>query len=146
MTRLRPHPGTTASTSLRLASVRRSGTLPEMKVRALFVSAGVRFRANVRGLPGTPDLVNKSLLLAVFVHGCFWHGHPGCARAKLPVANRWWWTEKLRENRARDMRKARSLRELGFCVATIWECELRRESRLHRRIQAIVRHSKREGA
>lgn len=92
------HPGTALEYSQRLARVKQRETGPGVRVRTLFRQLGVRFRVNVKSLPGTPDLANKARNLAVFVHGCFWHGHPGCKKAKLPIKNRWWWTEKVRKN------------------------------------------------
>lgn len=134
----RIHPGTTQRHSQRLAKVRQSGTTAEVEVGKLLRECGLHLRRNVRDLPGRPDLASKKQKLAVFVHGCFWHGHAGCPRAAIPKANGWWWREKMRENRARDIRKSRELRELGYRVVTVWECELRKRSQLLRRLMIIA--------
>lgn len=120
-------PGRTAPNPARSAlmkRVRRSGTKPEEDVAVLLRELGIRMRRNVKGLPGTPDFANKSRKIAVFVHGCFWHGHIDCKLARTPSSNSEFWSEKLRVNRRRDSRKARLLRQLGFRVVTIWQCEI----------------------
>lgn len=104
--------------------VRRSRTAPEEAVAQLLRELGLRLRRNVSSLPGTPDFANKSRRLAVFVHGCFWHAHPGCVRARLPKANRPFWRAKLDANVERDARKRRALKAAGYHVTVIWECEL----------------------
>lgn len=107
-----------------MKKVRRSGTAPEEAVAAILRELGIRTRRNVRGLPGTPDFANKRRMFAVFVHGCFWHGHTNCHLAKVPARNREFWTTKLNSNRKRDAAKARALEALGFRVVTVWQCEL----------------------
>lgn len=119
-------------TSRRMAAVRKEGTKPELAVRRVLWRLGIRLRSNVTGLPGTPDLANKKLQLAIFVHGCFWHQHAGCPRSRQPKTHRWWWRTKLRENVARDDRKVLELRKLGFRVVIVWECQTRDEAALER--------------
>ena len=121
-----------------MARIPRARTGAEREVARLFREAGLRFRYNVRSLPGSPDLANKHRALAVFVHGCFWHGHAGCERATLPKANRWWWRTKVRENRDRDERKTGELRRMGYRVVIVWECEMRKIERLRRRVSVIA--------
>lgn len=103
--------------------VRRSGTQPEIAVRKELHRAGFRFRLNVRSLPGTPDIVLPRYKVAIFVHGCFWHGHT-CRAGRLPKTNAEFWTEKMRQNVERDERKVRLLREAGHRVFVLWTCEL----------------------
>ena len=110
-------------TSRRMAGIRQRSTRPEMAVRLFLKSAGLRYRCNCRRLPGSPDLANKSKGWAVFVHGCFWHGHPGCSKATMPKRNREFWLQKILDNRRRDARKMRALRKKGLHVAVVWECE-----------------------
>ena len=98
-------------------------TAPEMAFRRALRSAGIGYRANVRGLPGTPDVVLAGSGLAVFVHGCFWHRHPGCRRVTTPKTSTPFWEAKFARNVARDRRKAESLRLAGWQVAVLWECE-----------------------
>ena len=115
--------------------VRRSGTKPEEEVAAILRQLGIRMRRNVKGLPGTPDFANKSRKIAIFVHGCFWHGHRGCKLAELPRTNALFWKEKLLANRRRDVQKVDMLLQAGFVVEMVWQCDLktgRAESRLAR--------------
>ena len=109
-----------------MRAVRRAGTQPEALVAVALSTVGIRFRRNVKTLPGSPDFANRSMRLAIFVHGCYWHSHRGCARATVPKRNRRFWIAKFAANQARDVRKVRALRKLGFRVLTIWECETRR--------------------
>jgi DNA mismatch endonuclease (patch repair protein) len=105
--------------------VKGAGTTPELTVRRLIWSLGGRYRLNRADLPGKPDIVLPGRRLAVFVHGCFWHGHD-CARgARTPKANRGYWTQKIGRNRARDGAARSALAAAGWRVETIWECELK---------------------
>ena len=104
--------------------VRQRGTAAERVVRRLLWSIGGRYRVNVVGLPGRPDIANRKKHRAIFVHGCFWHHHEGCSRAGLPSRNRTFWREKFASNRKRDEKKEDDLRRAGFDVLVIWECEL----------------------
>lgn len=120
--------------SERMRRVRRRDTAPEIAVRRLIWRLGLRFRTCVASLPGSPDLANKRARWAVFVHGCFWHGHHGCALASVPKRNRQWWLAKLDANRQRDERKCRALEDDGYRVVTVWQCELRDPEKLRRRL------------
>ena len=120
-----------------MKAVRRRDTKPEVEVRKLLWREGARFRLCLRDLPGTPDIVNKSARWAVFVHGCFWHGHRNCKLATTPKSNSAFWREKLASNRRRDARKALALRRLGFRVLVVWQCELRDPEALVRRFSRV---------
>jgi len=122
----------------RMRRVRREDTEPELKVRRILARLGLRYRVTVRGLPGTPDIANRTNRWAVFVHGCFWHGHPGCRLATVPKTNTRWWLEKLTANRARDQRKVRALRARGIRVLTVWQCQTDQPARLERRLGKFV--------
>lgn len=115
---------TDPETSRRLAHVRQHNTSPEMLVRKILYALGFRFRVKGRGLPGSPDIVNRSQRWAVFVHGCFWHGHEGCRRATVPKRNRAFWLAKFHANRDRDRVAAAALRRLGYRVVIVWECQV----------------------
>jgi DNA mismatch endonuclease (patch repair protein) len=115
--------------------VRQRDTEPELAVRRILTSLGARYRVNVRDLPGSPDVANKSRRRALFVHGCFWHSHQFCSRGQVPKRNREFWSEKLGANRARDTRKVRELSEYGFDVLVVWECELEDEPILRDRLE-----------
>lgn len=108
-----------------MGRVRQRGTTPELAVRKAFRELGISYRLNDRGLPGSPDLVNRRMRIAVFVHGCYWHRHPGCARASTPTANADFWRAKFATNMVRDCGNHDELIYRGFDVLVIWECETR---------------------
>jgi len=100
-------------------------TTPEVKVRRALTALGARYRLHRKDLPGSPDIVLPGRRLALFVHGCFWHGHD-CARgARVPKANRDYWVAKLARNRARDAWSRTALEAAGWRVEILWECELK---------------------
>jgi DNA mismatch endonuclease (patch repair protein) len=105
-------------------------TLPELSVRSMVHRLGFRFRLHVRKLPGTPDLVLPRLQSVIFVHGCFWHGHPNCDRGKRPTSNTGFWRQKITRNRARDKKSQLLLRKSGWRVCVVWQCELDDKVRL----------------
>lgn len=117
--------------------VRQTGTKAEDEVAAILRQSGLRFRRNVKSLPGSPDFANKTNQWAIFVHGCFWHRHKGCPRTTTPTRNRDFWLAKFAANVNRDTIKARLLRAMGFKVLTIWECETRNPSNVRRRLQRL---------
>lgn len=106
-----------------MANIRQRDTAAELAVRRWLWAQGVRFRVRNHDLPGSPDLANRRKRWAVFVHGCFWHGHEGCSRATMPKRNGEFWRTKIAANRVRDSRKDDLLRADGYTVFTIWECE-----------------------
>lgn len=110
-------------------------TTPERQVRRLVWSLGGRYRLNRADLPGKPDIVLSGRRLAIFVHGCFWHGHT-CARgARVPKANRDYWTGKIARNRARDVAAQAALTAKGWRVEVVWECELKDAAALASRVE-----------
>lgn len=112
-----------AATSARMGRVRQKGTSAELAVRAALAELGLRYRLANRDLPGSPDMANRRGKWAVFVHGCFWHRHPGCVRTTTPKNNAEFWQAKFRANVARDEGAIGRLKDLGFRVLVIWECE-----------------------
>jgi len=100
-------------------------TAPEWKVRRMLRAAGIGYRLGGCGLPGRPDVVMKGPRVALFVHGCFWHGHDCPRGARKPKANADYWIAKIDRNRARDARVAAELTAEGWRVVTVWECRLR---------------------
>lgn len=116
--------------SAQMALVRSRDTQPEMRVRKALHAAGLRYRLHDRRLPGAPDLVFPSRRIAVFVHGCFWHRHPGCAAARLPKSRQEFWEPKLAGNVERDKRQQGELEARGWTVLVIWECETRNPAAL----------------
>jgi DNA mismatch endonuclease, patch repair protein len=128
------------SASARMAAVRRRNTQPELALRLALREQGVSYRLHKRDLPGTPDIVIRRSRIAIFVHGCFWHRHKGCARATLPKSNRFFWSEKFVANVRRDARNARILRSMGWKVFVVWECGIETHAqRVARRIAASAK-------
>lgn len=130
---------TKAERSRIMAAIKSKDTAPEMLVRRLVHSLGYRYRLHVRSLPGTPDLVFPRLRKIINVNGCFWHLH-GCARCRIPSSRIDYWTAKLRRNVARDKRTGRELRQGGWRVMVIWECQISQShmDRLQARIVAFL--------
>ena len=115
------------STRRSMQSNRSKGTKPEIQLRLELWKQGLRgYRKNVRNLPGTPDLVFGRAKVAIFVHGCFWHGHD-CGKARILRQNHEFWKEKVARNQSRHERDVSLLLELGYTVVTIWECEWKAE-------------------
>lgn len=107
-----------------MRAVKSRDTGPELRVAKLLRTAGIRHRRDVARLAGRPDFLLTEARIALFVHGCFWHGHT-CARgARVPKNNRDYWLAKIARNRRRDRRVARELRAAGYGVWTLWECQL----------------------
>ncbi len=120
-----------------MAAVRSKDTKPEMTVRRLVHAMGYRFRLHVRNLPGCPDIVLPKHRKVIFVHGCFWHGHT-CPRGAPPASNAKFWKEKIAKNRERDDRAEKRLKEEGWKVLSIWECETHNAASLAKRISRFL--------
>lgn len=120
-----------------MARVRTRNTAPELILRKQLHRAGFRFRLHRNDLPGRPDIVFPRYRAAIFVHGCFWHGHAGCKLAYEPKTRRKFWQAKFAANRARDDRQAHLLSLGGWRVLTVWECGLR-DARVRDRTVARV--------
>lgn len=121
-----------------MRQVKGRGTTPELKVRKALTALGVRYRLNRKDLPGSPDVVMAGRRLAIFVHGCFWHGHD-CARGgRVPKANRDYWLAKVARNKARDAAAEAALVDLGWRVETIWECDLKDAEAVDERLRRLV--------
>ncbi len=107
-----------------MAAIRSRNTKPEMLVRRYLHACGLRFRVNVRRLPGTPDIVLRKYKTVIRVQGCFWHGH-ACQGERMPKTNAAYWAAKIQRNRERDEENRQQLLNFGWNVITLWECELR---------------------
>lgn len=108
--------------------VKQKNTAPELVVRKELHKRGLRYKIGDRGLPGSPDLSFPRYRVAIFVHGCFWHGHD-CRLGGRPSTNTDYWIPKIAANQRRDARKEQALRELGWRVFSLWQCELSADSR-----------------
>jgi len=106
-----------------MQSVGTKNTGPELKVRRALHALGFRFRLHRKDLPGSPDIVLPKWRTAIFVHGCFWHGH-GCSKGRAPKSRLDYWLPKIEANRERDVTNENRLREQGWQVLTIWQCEI----------------------
>lgn len=115
--------------------VRQRRTEPEDVVAYALRQVGIRYRRNVRSLPGSPDFANKRRKWAIFVNGCFWHHHTNCTRGTLPKRNAGFWREKFALNRDRDARKVKLLRRDGYKVLIVWECEIKQIDQLYERLR-----------
>lgn len=111
-----------------MAAIKGKDTKPEMIVRKFLFYRGLRFRVQVRKLPGTPDIVLPKYKTAIFVNGCFWHGHEGCKYFRLPKSNVEFWKEKIERNIERDKESMQALFDLEWKVVHVWECELRNKA------------------
>lgn len=121
-----------------MRAVKGRNTTPELKVRRLTHRLGYRFRLYRKDLPGTPDLVFPRLHKALFVHGCFWHGHE-CARGtRMPRTNVEYWRTKIRRNGLRDATNIAALKTKGWRAAVVWECELKRPTELIRKLRRFL--------
>jgi DNA mismatch endonuclease (patch repair protein) len=107
-----------------MAGIRGKDTRPELVVRRHLHQRGFRFRLHARVLPGRPDIVLPKWKVAIQVNGCFWHGHTGCPRYRIPTTRRDFWLQKIQTNRYRDRRALKQLSAAGWRVAVVWECSL----------------------
>lgn len=121
-----------------MRGIRQAGTKPEIDLRRALHARGLRYRLNAADLPGRPDIVFPRYGVALFVHGCFWHGHV-CPAGRVPTTRRDYWVSKVADNKARDKRKATALRRLGWRVLTVWACRLRSSRVLQTTADAIAR-------
>ena len=117
-----------------MSHIHSKDTKPELKVRKWLWSHGYRYRLNVKSVPGKPDIVMRPYRTAIFVNGCFWHGHD-CGKSRMPKSNTDFWEAKIARNRNRDKENYRLLQENGWHVIVIWECQLK---------PTVIEHTMRE--
>lgn len=123
--------------SYNMSCIKGKNTKPEEIVRKALFGKGFRYRKNDRRLPGTPDIVLPKYRTVIFVNGCFWHGHTGCKYYVVPKTNTEFWLNKINSNIDRDVLKATQLKELGWRVITVWECELKKD-KLEQTLENII--------
>lgn len=123
-----------------MSAVKHAKTVPELKVRRIVRAMGFWFSVHNRDLPGSPDLANRRKRWAIFVNGCFWHGHKRCLRttSRAPRTNATFWAKKFRDNRRRDAKACRQLRDCGYRVAIVWECALIDETAVGKRLRRTI--------
>jgi DNA mismatch endonuclease, patch repair protein len=115
-----------ATRSYNMSMIKGKNTKPEMIVRKFLHANGFRYRLHVKELPGKPDIVLPKYRTVIFVHGCFWHGHSGCKYFVIPKTRTEWWLNKINKNIQTDKNAFISLKEDGWHIINIWECELKR--------------------
>ncbi|MEP4094587.1 DNA mismatch endonuclease Vsr [Reichenbachiella sp.] len=116
-------------------------TKPEIVVRKYLHSNGFRFRKNDKRLPGKPDILLPKYKTAILVHGCFWHGHE-CKAGKLPETRKEFWINKISSTKKRDLRNIKQLKELGWIVIVIWQCEVKTKANQEMRLPQLVKQLK----
>ncbi|WP_456761211.1 very short patch repair endonuclease [Bradyrhizobium sp. USDA 4011] len=127
------------SRSALMSRVRGKNSKPEMIVRRVAHGLGYRFRLHRKDLPGSPDLVFPRLRKVVFVHGCFWHRHEGCARTTTPKTRAEFWQSKFLANLRRDKIAEKELRRRGWRVLVVWECETFDRSKVERKLSKYLK-------
>jgi DNA mismatch endonuclease (patch repair protein) len=128
-----------AQRSRNMQAIRSTDTEPELTVRRIVHGLGYRYRLHSKQIPGRPDLVFPARRKVIFVHGCFWHAHPGCVNARLPASNREYWVPKLQRNIERDRQAIERLRIDGWKALVIWECEARNRNRIRKIVTTFLR-------
>ncbi len=121
-----------------MSRIRSRHTKPERQLRSLLHRMGYRFRLHVEKLPGKPDIVLPRHRTVIFLHGCFWHQHPGCRYAYVPKSRSEFWGKKFIANRKRDHKVENELKVLSWQVIIVWECELNKLDELSLRISALI--------
>jgi len=133
--------------SWNMSKIRSKDTIPEKKVRSLLHAKGYRFRLHVASLPGKPDIVLSKYKTVIFVHGCFWHQHPGCRYAYIPKTRIQFWKKKFQQNEIAHERAVGKLTEKGWHVLVVWECELSAPDLAGHRITLFLQeNSKKRGS
>ncbi len=121
-----------------MAKIGARNTKPEILVRKFLFSKGFRYRVNDKRYPGKPDILLPKYKTVVFVHGCFWHGH-NCPAGKLPTTRKEFWEAKIESNIERDIRNTQLLKDMGFKVISIWQCELKNKILLQSTMSTLAK-------
>jgi len=124
--------------SWNMGRIKGKDTKPEVLVRSMLHRAGYRFRKNVSTLPGKPDIVLPKYKTVIFVNGCYWHRHKGCKDTTTPKSNIEFWQKKFERNVANDQKHTRQLRQLGWHVITVWECQLKKPDKVLHRLENLL--------
>lgn len=129
---------TIAQRSQLMSGIRGKDTKPELAVRSVVHRMGYRYRLHGKELPGKPDLIFPARAKIIFVHGCFWHGHACPTGRRRPKSNCSYWNSKLDGNMKRDRATTRKLRRLGWGVLVLWECQLKDQAKLRKRLARFL--------
>lgn len=129
---------TSEQRSRNMSQIRSRDTAPEKLVRSILHKAGFRFSLHRKELPGKPDIVLRKHSVVIFVHGCFWHRHSGCKRCTTPKTNAEYWLPKLQRNADRDKEQIADLKKLGWRVRVVWECELKNQLKLKKKLEKYL--------
>lgn len=125
-----------------MSGIKGKNTKPELLLRSALHKLGFRFRIQRKDLPGKPDIVLPKYKTIIFVHGCFWHRHPGCKSAYTPKSNIEFWTNKLEGNVIRDRLTEKALEEMGWRILIVWECEVKTLVENNARLRAMITEEK----
>jgi len=129
-----------------MGRIKHKDTQPEKIIRSLIHQMGYRFRLHQPELPGKPDIVLPKYRKIILVNGCFWHGHKNCSRAKLPKSNNIFWLKKIEGNKNRDKNNIAALKNLGWDVLVIWQCEIKNQIEIQQRLRKFISDFKSEKA
>ncbi|MEJ8817402.1 very short patch repair endonuclease [Lacibacter sp. H407] len=129
---------TKAQRSYNMSRIKGKNTKPELLVRKYLHAQGFRYKLHDKTLPGKPDLVLPKYNTAIFIHGCFWHGHANCKYFTIPKTRTDWWMDKINKNRTNDVKAMKLLKEDGWKIITIWECKLK-PAKLEQTLAALVK-------
>ena len=125
--------------SWNMSRIKSADTSPELKLRSLLRKNGIRYSKNVKSLPGKPDITISKNKKIIFINGCFWHQHSNCSRATMPKTNKNYWKSKFKRTIKRDKKNKKELKKLGWNILTLWECEIKKEKKLDKKIRLFVK-------
>ncbi len=128
-----------------MAGISGKDTKPEITVRKFLFSKGFRYRVNDKRYPGRPDIVLPKYKTAVFVHGCFWHGHKGCKASRLPETRKEFWKKKISNNIKRDDKNIKKLKDMGWKVIIVWQCRIKNKNSQQRRLELLLKEIQKRG-
>ena len=126
--------------SIMMSKIRSNNTKPEILLRKALFAKGLRYKINDKQLQGKPDIVLSKYKTVVFVHGCFWHNHKGCKISHLPKSNIEYWENKIRTNEERDFKNQDILKQLGWNVVVVWECELKTKEKIEQTVINLTKN------
>ncbi len=127
--------------SYNMSRIKNANTKPEIALRKLLFARGFRYRINVKKLPGKPDIVLKKYNVAIFINGCFWHGHQNCKFFIMPKTRQEFWVKKINRNKERDSENIQNLKEIGWKIIVVWECELKKD-KLENTLKKVIKKIK----